>query len=77
MTLPLDPLSVPCPKCAAAAGEGCVRLDRTYGRGQPLRKMHRERFSAARDRIVRESARWRELEAARRAARGGGEGGRG
>lgn len=43
----VNPLSVPCPKCLAEQGAVCVRVTGPYGIGQPLRRMHTDRFKLA------------------------------
>jgi hypothetical protein len=64
----VDPLAVVCPKCGAAVDVACTRVTGPYGMGQPLRRMHTDRFREAQRPIaeLRRIAHQRRL-AARRA----------
>lgn len=53
----IDPLTATCPRCHAEIGQPCVRLSGPYGEGNPLRKMHKQRFEAVRERLAAERAR--------------------
>jgi hypothetical protein len=52
----IDPLDVPCPRCHEPRDKPCVRVTGPYGQGNPLRRMHKQRFEEARRWKVREAA---------------------